>query len=81
MNDRSGCPCLYTTPCQKDCTCVNPFMSHGCFRCATYGSIEQRQKKAEQLARLIDVVYAPVGESQDSKEELTRDFTKHLEEG
>ena len=29
-----GCPCLYTTPCHQDCTCVNPHMSHGCSRCA-----------------------------------------------
>lgn len=36
---------------------MRPFMSHGCFRCATYGSLEQRQAKAEQLASLIDVAY------------------------
>lgn len=54
---RSGCPCLFTVPCQPNCTCVRPFMSHGCFRCASYGSIEQRTRKAEQLAALIDVAY------------------------
>lgn len=51
---RSGCPCLYTEPCDPQCSCVNPNMSHDCSRCATHGSSEQRQKNAERLAAVID---------------------------
>jgi hypothetical protein len=54
-NANRGCPCLYTTPCRPDCTCVKPFMSSGgCSRCCSYGSVEQRTKAAERLAPLID---------------------------
>lgn len=49
-----GCPCVYTTPCHPDCTCVKPFMSRGCGRCATYGSPEQQREMAEYLAKKID---------------------------
>ncbi len=52
--EHNDCPCRYTTPCQPNCTCVKPFMSHGCNRCARYGSLEQRTAKAEHLAALID---------------------------
>jgi hypothetical protein len=44
-----GCPCIYTTPCHPDCTCVNHYMSRGCERCCTYGSFEQRTRMAEHL--------------------------------
>lgn len=47
---RGGCPCLYTTPCDPDCTCVNWPMSRGCERCCTYGSLEQREAQAKELA-------------------------------
>lgn len=47
-----GCPCLYTTPCKDNCTCVNWTSSAGCARCCTYGSLEQRTKSAERLASL-----------------------------
>lgn len=50
----SGCPCLYTTPCQDMCTCAGPLYSAGCRRCATYGSLEQRTGMAVRLARIID---------------------------
>lgn len=54
-NDQpSGCPCVYTTPCDERCTCVNPMSSRGCARCCTYGSLEQRTRRAENLARGID---------------------------
>jgi hypothetical protein len=33
-------------------------MSHGCARCATYGSKEQQTAKAEQLAKAIDTMAA-----------------------
>ena len=49
-----GCPCLYTTPCQPNCTCVMPFSSRGCERCCSYGSLEQRQAKAQALAAAYD---------------------------
>lgn len=51
---KDGCPCLFTEPCQKGCTCVQPFSSSGCRRCCKYGSEEQRRAKAEQLAKMID---------------------------
>lgn len=47
---RGSCPCLYTTPCQKHCTCVEGYSSHGCLRCCSYGSLEQRRQRAEWLA-------------------------------
>lgn len=49
-----GCPCLYTTPCSWQCTCINSFSSKGCSRCASYGSIEQRKLRAGFLASKID---------------------------
>lgn len=49
-----SCPCLHTTPCHKDCTCVNEFSSRGCRRCCSYGSKEQQKKMAEILAKKID---------------------------
>lgn len=48
----SGCPCLYVEPCNPRCTCVNGSSSVGCGRCARYGSLEQRRRKATRLAAL-----------------------------
>lgn len=45
-----ACPCLHITPCDPDCTCVNPYMSRGCNRCCTYGSPEQQVEAAKRLA-------------------------------
>ena len=45
-----GCPCLYTEPCNPRCTCVSGWSSRGCSRCASYGSLKQRQSKARSLA-------------------------------
>jgi hypothetical protein len=55
-NDRNGspCPCTLTTPCGPHCTCVEPHSSHGCGRCARYGSEAQRRAVAEILASAID---------------------------
>ena len=52
----SRCPCTFSEiePCQDNCTCMNPYSSRGCIRCATYGSYEQRVKKAKWLANIID---------------------------
>jgi len=49
-----ACPCFHVTPCQPNCTCVNPFMSHGCHRCCTYGSEEQQKAKAEYLVKALE---------------------------
>ena len=49
-----GCPCLYTTPCHKSCTCVNGGSSTGCKRCAAYGGKKQRKEIAKLLAKIID---------------------------
>lgn len=56
-----GCPCLYTTPCHPECTCVCRFSSRGCRRCASYGSAEQQRVAAEHLAARIDAPAAPPG--------------------
>jgi hypothetical protein len=48
------CPCRYTSPCDPSCTCVNPFSSRGCARCCSYGSLDQRQRNAERLARMVE---------------------------
>lgn len=50
--DRGGCPCLLAEPCSPNCTCASPVMSGGCRRCATYGSLQQRQAAAQRLAGL-----------------------------
>jgi hypothetical protein len=52
-----ACPCRSTTPCVPGCTCVEPYSSRGCRRCASYGSAEQRRAKAEWLAKAIDAAY------------------------
>jgi outer membrane murein-binding lipoprotein Lpp len=44
-----GCPCLFTKPCNKRCTCVNKHSSVGCARCCTYGSPEQQKAAAERI--------------------------------
>lgn len=54
---RSGCPCLYTTPCSPQCTCAHPMMSAGCSRCAKYGSLEQRRATARRLATILDAAH------------------------
>jgi hypothetical protein len=59
LTDPSGCPCCYTTPCKKQCTCAHPYMSGGCDRCASYGSLEQRKAAAERLAKIIDAAKEP----------------------
>lgn len=48
----SGCPCTLIGPCSANCTCANPCMSGGCSRCASHGSMEQRQHAARHLAAL-----------------------------
>jgi hypothetical protein len=50
----SGCPWLYTIPCDERCTCANPLSSTGCIRCASYGSLSQRQQRARRLAGKIN---------------------------
>lgn len=48
--DGDGCPCLHTTPCMDNCTCVSPISSAGCLLCCRYGSDEQQRNQAEYLA-------------------------------
>lgn len=45
-----ACPCLHTTPCHPNCTCVVSVSSRGCARCCSYGSKEQQRTAAERLA-------------------------------
>jgi len=49
-----GCPCLHTSPCHSNCTCANPHLSGGCFRCAKYGNEDQQKNMAKHLAKIID---------------------------
>ena len=49
-----GCPCVYTTPCHTNCTCVRGGSSQGCARCCSYGSAQQQRAMAEHLAAVID---------------------------
>ena len=49
VEESRGCPCNYGEPCNDRCTCVQPISSYGCDNCCTYGSLEQREAKAEQL--------------------------------
>lgn len=56
-----SCPCEFPEieACRKSCSCRTPHLSGGCYRCATYGSQEQRLTKARWIAeRLDDVVMA-----------------------
>lgn len=52
----ADCPCQHESvgPCDEQCSCVRHASSHGCARCATYGSIGQRTEKARWLAEVID---------------------------
>lgn len=59
--DAPSCPCLYTTPCDPDCTCVKPHMSTGCSRCCSYGSPEQQKANAEHIAKAL-AAYNPESE-------------------
>jgi hypothetical protein len=49
--EHQACPCLHTTPCHDNCTCVNGWSSSGCLRCCSYGSSEQRKAHAEYLVK------------------------------
>lgn len=56
----SGCPCTIegVAPCGPACTCLEPFMSGGCTRCASYGSLEQRQVAARSIAAAVSAAFA-----------------------
>jgi hypothetical protein len=43
-----ACPCVKASePCHPNCTCAKPWMSHGCYCCAKYGSAEQQKAAAD----------------------------------
>ena len=52
VEERRGCPCLYTSPCDPACTCIVAGSSRGCARCASYGSPEQRRGMAEAIVSI-----------------------------
>jgi hypothetical protein len=52
--EKSGCPCVHTTPCHPRCTCKDPFSSVGCKRCCSYGSPQQQHAQAQHLARCYE---------------------------
>lgn len=48
---KSGaCPCTIIEPCSDVCSCAYASHSGGCYRCAAWGSLEQRTERARQLA-------------------------------
>lgn len=52
-----GCPCRHVTPCRDTCSCACMFQSGGCLRCCSFGSLAQRQAKAERMvAEAVDHV-------------------------
>jgi hypothetical protein len=65
-----GCPCTLTTPCHPRCTCVNSYSSSGCRRYCKYGSLEQRTRKAEYVARIIDSAAVPVPRAAPSEQAI-----------
>lgn len=75
--ENEACPCLHTTPCHKDCTCVNQLSSRGCDRCCTYGSVEQQKKKASWLAKIIDAEVRRVKLEKARKGETMNYFVKY----
>jgi len=75
--EERGCPCLYGTPCNEMCTCVNPTSSTGCKNCCTYGGTEQRAAKAESLKGIISLGYGKAQGLTAMKEILKERFTKH----
>jgi hypothetical protein len=58
----TGCPCLYTTPCDPSCTCVQQISSHGCSRCCSYGDPGQRRALAAHLASTYSELAAKTAE-------------------
>lgn len=71
-----GCPCNYAEPCMENCSCVHPFMSHGCLRCCTYGSEVQRTKMAEGLVNAL----APLAPDSDNRRQAGRIVDNWLDE-
>lgn len=58
-----SCPCVHTTPCRDNCTCVHPYSSAGCARCCSYGSPDQQRMNAERIAAaLSERVWVPMSE-------------------
>lgn len=55
---RSRCPCTLAEPCRDMCSCANSVMSGGCYRCASYGSAEQRQGVADWIVKREKVAEA-----------------------
>lgn len=64
------CPCLLIEPCSDMCSCRRPFMSGGCIRCATYGSLEQQTTAARFIANAIAAYPRAVAASASPSPEL-----------
>ena len=56
--NKNYCVCTMAEPCQPNCTCAKPYMSHGCLRCCRYGSEEQRKAMAAKLVAQEKVYHA-----------------------
>jgi len=44
-----SCPCSVLQQCDPSCFCVDSFSSYGCSMCVSYGSLDQRMIRANQL--------------------------------
>lgn len=58
QNNENDCVCTRAEPCQKNCSCAKPLMSHGCLRCCRYGSEEQKKAMALRLVAQEKVYHA-----------------------
>lgn len=50
QNQNKTCPCKFGYPCSDRCTCANPYSSHGCSRCCSYGSEQQKKDCSKAIA-------------------------------
>ena len=84
LSDNRGCPCNYGKPCNERCTCVSAISSFGCDNCCRYGSLEQREDKAEYLKeKVYEADYlkeSGIDDFLDYMEEYFPDWVKELRE-
>ena len=73
--EKGSCPCEWTTPCDPDCSCINPVMSRGCDRCCRYGSDLQRKYAAEYIVKQRK--YELIGTTKDGV--IIDDYNEPLE--
>ena len=79
MTAKRSCPCLYLKqPCHDRCTCVNLMSSSGCLNCCTYGSLEQRTRRAEILNEIRLFAEQEVAKALEDKKSDQADVSDSL---